>query len=435
MLEGFAEAEAPLRLAVAGLAGMAVGLEREWSGHASGPGARFAGVRTFTLIGATGGVAGMLLDAGATAMASALFLAMAGLIVAAYFIAASRAPEAVDGTTETAALLMLGAGLLAGLGQLRLASGIAAVTVLLLAEKETIRGFIKRIGREEMQAALQFAVLALVVLPLLPEGPFGPYGGIRPRALWMVVLIFSGVNFAGYLAARALGDSKGYIATGALGGLVSSTAVTLTFARKSREDEANAGALATGTIAACTVLILRILVVLLVLNAALAPGVGLGVLPMLLLGAAAVAIGMRGDRSAILHDRSTAPGNPLRLGSAILMAIGFQLVLTLLTVLKDLFGDVGVMASAAIAGLTDMDALTLAMSRLADDSSVVGLAAKALVLGIVVNTAFKAALALVLGSPGYRTRTLPALVAIGAAGVAGIWLIRGVLGDPQGVTP
>ena len=197
MIEGFAGSETPLRLAVAGLVGMAVGLEREWSGHATGPGARFAGIRTFTLIGAIGGVAGLLLEATAELMAVVLVLAMAALTLAAYVIASSKTADAVDGTTETAALLMLGGGLLAGLGELRLASGIAAVTVLLLAEKETIRGFIKRIGREELQAALQFAVLALVVLPLLPEGPYGPLGGVRPRALWTVVLVFSGVNFAG----------------------------------------------------------------------------------------------------------------------------------------------------------------------------------------------------------------------------------------------
>ena len=140
------ELEAALRLAVAGLAGMAIGLEREWSGHASGPGARFAGIRTFLLLGTIGGISGVLLSIVGPAIAAALLIAAGGIIVAAYLTAARRSPEAVDGTTETAAVLVLGMGLLAGLGFLALASGVAAVTVLALGEKETIRAFVKRIG-------------------------------------------------------------------------------------------------------------------------------------------------------------------------------------------------------------------------------------------------------------------------------------------------
>ena len=268
--------EAAIRLAVAGLAGMAVGLEREWSGHATGPDARFAGVRTFFLLGILGGVAGV---ASRRRPAGRRRRAAPGRLGPDRRGVSHRGtpdPQAIDGTTEAAALLVLGTGLLAGRGSLALASGIVAVTVLLLGEKEAIRAFIKRIGREEMFAALRFAVLALVVLPLLPEGPLGPFGGIRPRSLWMVVLIFSAINFVGYVVRRSLGDTRGYLATGALGGLVSSTAVTLTFSRQSRTDEGDAPALAAGTVAACTVLVLRVLTVILVLNAALAPAVASG---------------------------------------------------------------------------------------------------------------------------------------------------------------
>src|SRR5262245_13965264 len=211
---------------------MAVGVEREWSGLAPGPKPASAGVRPFFLLGGTGGVAGWLLDNGDSAVAASLLLICGALVVAAYVMAARRSAEAIDGTTETAAMLVLGLGVMAGLGYLRLTSGAAAVVVVALREKEAIRSFVQRIGEEEMRAALQFAVLALVVLPLLPEGPVGPWGGIRPRGLWMVVLIFSGINFLGYLARRALGDRQGYQAMGALGGLVSSTAVTLSFSRQ-----------------------------------------------------------------------------------------------------------------------------------------------------------------------------------------------------------
>ncbi len=422
------ELETAARLAVAGLCGLAVGVEREWSGHASGPKARFAGVRTFLLLGTIGGLAGWLLDTSGPVVPAALLLAAGGLIVAAYLTAARRAPEAIDGTTETAAVLVLGVGTLAGIGSLAIASGIAAVTVLMLGEKEPIREFMRRIGHEEMIAALQFAVLALVVLPLLPEGPYGPFGGVRPRSLWTVVLIFSGLNFAGYIARRVLGDSQGYQAAGALGGVVSSTAVTLSFSRQSRIEPGNSSALAVGTVAACTVLVVRVLAIVLVLNRALGPPAALGLWPMFVAGALLLLIGRRLLKGAKRKDKATEPHNPLRLVSAIWMAIAFQVVFTGLRLLTERFGEPGVFASAALAGLTDMDALTYGMSRLAQDPALVSVAARALVLGVIVNTGFKTVLAVVLGSPAYRRLAVPGLLAIAAAGGAGLWLATRLLG-------
>lgn len=413
--------EAAIRLAVAGLAGMAVGLEREWSGHATGPDARFAGVRTFFLLGIIGGVAGWLLVEGQPAAATALLLGASALIVGAYLTAARRTPQAIDGTTEAAALLVLGTGLLAGHGWLALASGIVAVTVLLLGEKEAIRAFVKRIGREEMFAALRFAVLALVVLPLLPEGPYGPLGGIRPRSLWMVILIFSGINFVGYVVRRALGDSRGYLATGALGGLVSSTAVTLTFSRQSKTDEGDAPALAAGTVAACTVLVLRVLAVILVLNATLAPAVAFAIWPMFVVGGLLLLIAHRRLGQSKANAEAPEAHNPLRLGSAVVMAIGFQAVLMILELFRGQFGDPGVYASAALAGLTDMDALTFSMTRLAQDETLVSVAARALLLGVIVNTLFKTAVALVLGAPAYRRLAVPGLLLLAIAGGVGLF--------------
>ena len=415
------ELETAARLAVAGLAGMAVGVEREWSGHASGPNARFAGVRTFLLLGGIGGVAGWLLDS-YPAVAAALLISAGALIVAAYVTAARRIPEAIDGTTETAAVLVLGLGVLAGLGWLKLASGAAAVAVLALGEKAVIRKFITKIGHAEMQAALQFAVLALVVLPLLPEGPIGPFGGIQPRALWTVVLIFSGLSFAGYIARRALGDAGGYQAMGALGGLVSSTAVTLTFSRQSQREPSNSTALAVGTVAACTVLVPRVLGLTLVLNPKLLATAAVGLAPIVLAGGLLIAIGRRHLAGGSPEATPPTPENPLHLGAAIKMAIAFQVVLSVLRVVTARFGSSGVFASAAVAGLTDMDALTFGMNRLGADPALATVAARALVLGVLVNTGFKTGLAITLGSPAYRRMAVPGLVALAAAGGLGFWL-------------
>jgi len=419
-----------VRLAIAALAGMAVGVEREWSGHSTGPHARFAGVRTFFLLGAIGGVAGWLLDTGSPLVAAALLLATGGLIVAAYLTAARRDAEAIDGTTETAAVLVLGVGLLAGMGSLRIASGAAAVIVLILGEKDVIRRFVSRIGREEMQAALQFAVLALVVLPLLPAGPIARLGGMQPRELWAVVLLFSGINFAGYIARRILGDTRGYQAMGALGGLVSSTLVTLTFARQSRREPGNAIALSVGTVAACTVLIPRVLAIILILNPTLFPRVALGLLPTLVAGIVLILLGWRHLRGGAPQEAPPPPRNPLQLRTAMLMALAFQAVLIILGVVTQRFGERGVLASAAVLGLTDMDALTYGMNRLAQAPELVSIAALAIVLGVTVNGAFKTVVSGVLGRSTYRRWTLPALLLLTVAGAAGFWLLTWIAPAP-----
>lgn len=417
------ELDLVVRLGIAALAGMAVGVEREWSGHASGPHARFAGVRTFFLLGSISGISGWLLDTGQGLAAVGLLIVAGALIVAAYVIAASRSAEAIDGTTEAAAILVLGIGLVAGAGHLRIASGAAAVVVLALGEKDAIRHFIGRIGQSEMRAALQFAVLALVILPLLPAGPFGPYDSIRPRALWIVVLLFSGLNFLGYLARKAVGSKRGFPLLGALGGLVSSTAVTFSFARLSRKDPENSVPLAIGAVAASTVLVPRILVATLILNSTLVGAAGLALLPVFLTGVVLLLLVWRSLKREGDTDGLPPATNPLQLKSAIQMAVGFQLVLLLLGFANRQFGQAGVFASAALLGLTDMDALTFGMNKLAENGDLVVLAAQAITIGVIVNSLVKAILGVLLGSPKFRWMTLLALLAQAAAGVGGFWLL------------
>lgn len=408
------------RLAVAALAGLAVGAEREWSGHASGPDARFAGVRTFLLLGLLGGVAGWWALEGLQILSLTLLLAGAALTVVAYAIAARRTAESIDGTSEVAALTVLAIGTSAGLGYLAVASGVAAVVVLALAEKTRIHRLLAQIDEIEWRAGLQFAAMALVVLPILPDGPFGPFGGIRPRGLWLVVVIFSGINFLGYLARRAVGVERGYGVTGLIGGVISSTAVTLNFARASRIDTRLGDSLAIGVVGACTVLLPRVAIVSVVLN----PPVGRALLPYLLPGFIAggiiVAIALRrpaGAASALDEER-----NPLRLGSAIQMALLFQVALTASTVAAQYWGGRGVISSAVLLGLTDMDALTVSMNHLASSPDTVVLAAKAIAVGVLTNTVFKAAIATVVGTGRFRWLVLAGLGVLAAAAVLGLWI-------------
>jgi uncharacterized membrane protein (DUF4010 family) len=416
------QADASLRLAVAGLIGLAIGVEREWSGHASGPGARFAGVRTFFLLGLLSGIGGLLAARDQTLLAVVLLAGPALLTVAAYVVASLQTGDR-DGTTETAALLVLATGGLSGLGQESMAAAVAALAAMALAEKSRVRELITRIGQTELRAALQFAVLAVVVLPLLPPGPFGPGGAIRPRELWSVVLIFSGINFLGYLARRAVGAERGYGIAGLLGGLVSSTAVTLGFSRQSRLEPEHARGLALGVVAACTVLFARVFVVTAALSMATARALAPYLVAPAVIGGAIVGYAVW-RQPAWAGQAAPAERNPLRLGAAVRMTVAFALVLLVIPMVEGLWGSNGVLGSAAILGLTDLDALTYTMARMGVASGDTALAARAIGVGLAANTLAKLGLAVVLGAAPFRRRAAPALSALAIGVLAGLVLWR-----------
>ncbi len=402
-----------LGLMIAALGGTAVGIERQWSGHAEGPRARFAGVRTFTLIGGLGGLSGALWTVGLTGPSLIGLSGIAALIVAAY-VAASR--RDVDGTTESAALVVLTAGLLAGAGSYRLASGIIAVTCLLLVEKSRLHSIVERIDDVALRAGVRFGVMALVVLPLLPQGPYGPLGGIRPRELWALVLFFSGLSFLGYVSRRLLGFSQGYLVAGLLGGIVSSTNVTFTFARTSRAEPAAARALAFGAIGANAILYPRVLLAVAVLNLPLLPSVLRYLAPPALVAMIAVVAGLRRARG----DAATLGrvSNPLQLSAALQMAVVFQVMLMLVHLAGKVWGSAGVYGSAAVLGLTDVDALTVSMARGVAYTSPHA-AAVAIAIGVLANTVLKLTLAMLLGSAQFqRIVGLTLALVCGAAGVA-----------------
>ncbi len=415
--------EAAIRLGIGALVGLAVGIERQWSGHASGPTARFAGLRTFLILGLGGAIAGVLSAAGRSIEAATLLAGGVALVVAA-FVVTMRRPEAeVDGTTEAAALVVLGLALLAGMGQLALAGGGTAIVVLVLGEKRRLHGLVARVGAAEMQAAARFAVMALVILPVLPTTPL-PFGGeISPRSLWMLVLLFSAINFAGYLARQAVGPHRGYGITGILGGLISSTLITLQFSRKSREEPQHAAALALGTVAACTVLPARIIGVLMVLSTAVAQAALPFLVPPVMVGAIILLLAFRRR-----HEGGTPEGaaaverSPLHVAASIRMALLFWVALLAIGAVQARFGTTGVYTSAVLLGLTDMDALTVAMARLGGSGTAASIAAMGVAVGLISNTVFKLTLGLVLGSAGYRRWLLVGLGALGGAVGVG-WLV------------
>jgi uncharacterized membrane protein (DUF4010 family) len=405
-------------LIVAALGGAAVGLERQWSGHADGRSARFAGIRTFAMLGALGGLSGWLWTSGVSALAGILLAGGVAITTAAY-IAASR--HDVDGTTEVAALIVLAAGVMAGMGFLKVASGVIAVEVLLLVEKTRLHSLVQRIDDAEFRAGVRFAVMALVILPLLPEGPYPPFASVRPRQLWILVLFFSGLSFLGHVLHRLVGPGHGYLVSGTVGGLVSSTNVTFTFARSSRSEPKLARALAFGAVGANAVLYVRVLAATAVLNAALVPVL----LPLLAAPAVVAALcALAGSRK---RGREVVPAltarNPLQLSAALQMAALFQVVALVVHLAQRAWGQTGILTTAALLGLTDVDALTVSMATDVAKTASIDVAARAIAVGVLSNTALKAGVALVFGAHQFRLIVAGTLLLMVVAAAVSIGLL------------
>lgn len=413
------------RLAIAAIIGLAAGLEREWSGHASGDDARFAGIRTFFLLGLIGGVGGAFVASGREVVAAALVAVAGALCVAGYAAATRRPTSSTDGTTEAAALAIVALGALAGTGEVGLAAGAGAIVVLLLREKERVHWLVRRLGEPELRAGLQFAVLAVVVLPLLPVGPYFGLLALRPRSLWEIVLLFSALHFAGFVARRTIGATRGLTVTGAFGGVISSTAVTLNFSRQSRGSDAAAGPLAgplaSGVFAACAVLVPRVLIVTAILNRDVALRLAPLLVPMFLVGIILVVLSWRGASRDTAARAPTLEDNPLRLGTAVRMTALFQIAMIAVAIAQRFATVSGLYATSAVLGFTDVDALTVSLSR-TEASIAAGVAARAIVIGIIANTVLKLSIAVVVGRAPFRRRVVAGLTCIAVGGALGLLL-------------
>jgi uncharacterized membrane protein (DUF4010 family) len=400
---------ASVSLIIATVGGAAIGLEREWSGHVSRRQKHFGGFRTFTLLGGLGGIAGWLWTIDALALAVVLFAASVAIVTVGY-AATSRVD--VDATTEVAAIVVLAAGVASGSGHRALGSAIVATTALLLLEKTRLHAFAERLNDDAFRASVRFAAMACVILPMLPAGPYGPLDAIRPRELWALVLFFSGLSFIGWIARRAVGRDHGAIVSGLLGGIISSTSVTLTFARESRESPSPRVALAAGVVGACTVMLARVVIASAVLNPALAGALPRYIAPAFLVGVVVVLISWRSAAPAERSDDNDR--SPLRVWAALQMTALFQLVLFAVLAVQARWSSKALVATSVFIGLTDLDALTLSLSRSANPDET-PLAATALAAGILSNTALKFFVAVFVGRGWFRLVTATALAAMALA--------------------
>lgn len=401
-------------IAAALLGGLAIGIEREWSGHAHHPRGHGVGIRTFALLGLVSGLSGWLWTEGLQGPAT-VFLAGVGAIVVVTYRSVSR--RDTDGTTAVAAFAVMAAGVLSGAGFIKVGAAVMAVTLVLLVEKRQLHGFVSKIDREELQAGAFFAVMAVIVLPLLPAGPYPPYGAIQPRLVWALVVLFSALSFVGYLARRSGAGSGSYAAAGLLGGILSSTSVTLTYSRLSRQDASIGRALAAGTLAASVMVLPRVLIAAGVLSRPLA----LSLWPYFVAPAAiGVVLALRGARDPGTPRKITKDRNPLQFVGALQMAGVFQIVLLVAGFAHARFGAEGTRISAAILGLVDMDALTISMAQQTAAGGSVVVATQAVVIALLSNTLVKLTMTAVIGRGAFRALAAAGLALTAVAVAAGL---------------
>ncbi|MDO9597531.1 MAG: MgtC/SapB family protein, partial [Azoarcus sp.] len=362
--------------------GLLIGLERERV-----PSAR-AGLRTFGLVAMLGALTGLLGQQLQSIAPFAVGMAVIGtMIVAAYL----RHPDPSDpGTTSVAALMVCYClGTAVWLGYAKIAVMLAVGTTVLLYFKTQLRGIATRLGPRDWISILQFSVLSLVILPILPNEEFGPYGALNPYQVWWMVVLISGVSLAGYAALQLVGAKHGAAFVGIFGGLASSTATTMVYARNARESPGLASMAALVIVLANLVMVVRVSVIAAVVAPGLLRALLVIVVPALVLGTLALVwnwrkLGNGGD--AVLPQTT----NPTELRTALGFGALYAFVLFCAAWLSDYAGTGGLYVLAVVSGFTDIDAIALSSMRLFSlERLELTPAVIAIGLGMVANLSFK----------------------------------------------
>jgi uncharacterized membrane protein (DUF4010 family) len=376
--------------------GLLIGLERGWRQRREQAGTRIAGIRTFAILGLGGGLCGL-----ASTTLSVWFgvVGMAGLVIS--LLLAHRARLAEPGDNVSATNVVVGIvtallGLLAAIGYEREALIAGGLTALILSMREPLHGWIATLGESDIRAAGQYAAIALVILPLLPDQNIGPYGALNARALWLVVVFVTGLSFAGYWAAKRIGNARGTILAAAIGATYSSTAVTAELSRRLRDPAEHRATLNAGIAAATAMMPIRVMILCAVLIPSAAGSFATGI------GASIAFTAVFAAWSVTRADRSQGRQIPVaRSPFALLPAVGFAVLVGVVVVVShwviDTMGTGALAALVAVTGLYDVDAAVIMVANLPDGRLAGPRLGVLLTLPILANTLLKAVMVVALG--------------------------------------
>lgn len=390
-----------------------VGLQREWTAH------HLAGIRTFPLITVLGTVLAILSRSLGGWLVEAGLLAVTLTLTAGALISYLQNKQAPGLTTEVAALVMYAVGAAVGFDQTALGLIVGGGVAVLLHWKERLHSFVQRIGETDMRAIFQLVVIALIILPVLPNKSYGPYGVLNPFEIWLTVVLIVGISVGGYIAYKFLGAKAGTLLGAILGGLISSTAATVSYSRRSRRSPETASMAAFVIMVASTIVFGRVVFEI----AVVAPEILIDVVPPLAVMTAAmgaIAAGLywmrRGEAEHVPIDE-----DPSQLKAAIVFGLLYAAVLFAVAAAKEHFDNRALYAVAALSGLTDMDAITLSTAQLIKRQELsVDTGWRMILVGALSNLVFKCAAVAVLG---HRKLLLRVSVAFGISMVVGLLLL------------
>jgi uncharacterized membrane protein (DUF4010 family) len=384
----------------------------------------FGGIRTFPLIGLLGALGALTIPVAGLWLLAGLLGGVVAFVAISHQQTSRR--NEIGISSEVAALLTFALGAVAGMRDLLpdeqrflLVGASGSIILALLALKRPLHGFVSRVSSDDVYATVKFVTLALIVLPVLPNRTFGPLDVLNPYKIGMMIVLVAGISFAGYVAARVVGNHRGLLVTGLLGGLVSSTAVTMTFAGRAKQEPGLVAVCTVAIVAACSTMFARVVAVIAVVDrpllASLAPALG----TMAIVGFGAAALLYRRSRHPAPSDRAgdqVKLRNPFELRQAVTFGLLYGVVLFVAKAAQTTFGSSGLYLSSVLAGLTDVDAITLSAAELHRGGLADATAATAIVLAATTNTIVKSGIALSLGGKRLGKSVVAILGAALAAG-------------------
>lgn len=398
--------------------GFLIGTERQFSKETIEHEEQFAGIRTFTMLSIFGFISAVLASVMSFWVFGLSLIGVFAFVILAY-LRDNKEPGNKGATSEFAQLITFMLGAIVFSDMILFALIIMVVILLLLTFKPSLHLFVKQLNRQELLAIILFVVMSALVMPFLPNTKFGPYGLWNLKEIWQMVVLVSGTSLIGYMIAKFMGD-RGTVIAGVVGGLVSSTSVALTFSRKSKEPSVSANSsfyFAIAIISACTVMFLRVLFEVYIVNYELFIDLWLPILLISLAGFGSIIL-LYFSKKGTPANNGLILKNPLDLGTAIKFALLYATVQVLVKYGGEHFGDGGTYIVGAISGITDVDAITLSMAKLAKAGGDHALAINTILIAAFTNTFVKLIIVFSIGSIDLRKIVIRGFAAILLSGLA-----------------
>ncbi|KQW42459.1 MULTISPECIES: DUF4010 domain-containing protein [unclassified Roseateles] len=414
------------RFLAALLIGVLVGIERE-KRRPAGPADTLGGIRTHALLALAGAASAWLGQALQLQWLFVVVLAAVGaMAITRHVLWRHDGREAAPSmTSQIAAVLVVLLGGMAATGNQALAVALAVTLSAVLAFKQPLHALVERLGLDDILAGLKLLIASVIVLPLLPNETMDPWQALNPYQLWLMVVLILALSLAGYIGMRWLGPARGAAITGLAGGLVSSTATTLNFARDSRRAgaAANGSAITAGILCAWLVMLLRVTTIVALLNRSLLAALWSPLLVMSVVsGALALRHYLAGAAVASTGTATAAPlKNPFSLGAAIRFGALFAVVLVIVKLAQQQFPAGGLLAVSALAGAADVDAIVLSLSGQNDAAATPALTAWAVLAALLANTVVKMGMVMLAARGDVRRSMALASVVICSIGGGAAW--------------